>query len=158
MAVMMAITLLFIGYYEYSALVFIMTFLWGFQDGAVNTHCFEMLGFEFENNYEPYSIFNLLQALGAAFFLLLEALIDTREKYFIYTSSLCVLGLLSCGMTYFFKFKNHTSPREQRKKMKVIINSVTTMDSTIKLIEESPFKSEIDSKMHTEILTMDYTD
>lgn len=60
MAVMMAITLLFIGYYEYSALVFIMTFLWGFQDGAVNTHCFEMLGFEFENNYEPYSIFNLL--------------------------------------------------------------------------------------------------
>lgn len=30
MAVTMGITLLFIGYYEYSALVFIMTFLWGF--------------------------------------------------------------------------------------------------------------------------------
>jgi len=77
MILMISVTLLYIGLYEYSWLVFLMTFLWGFQDATVNTHCFEMLGFEFENNYEPYSIFNLLQAAGACIFLILETCIDS---------------------------------------------------------------------------------
>ena len=74
---MTAVTLLYIGFYKFTYLASLMTFLWGFQDGAVNTHCFEMLGFEFDNNYEPYSIFNLLQALGACFFLIVESYVDT---------------------------------------------------------------------------------
>jgi len=60
MAAMVFVTLFFAGLFTFNPLAFVMTFLWGVQDGGVNTHCFEMLGFEFENNYEPYSIFNLL--------------------------------------------------------------------------------------------------
>lgn len=41
-------------------MVFGMTFIWGFADSGVNTHVSEILGFEFENNVEPYSICNLV--------------------------------------------------------------------------------------------------
>ena len=102
---MSSVTLLFIGLYEFSWLAFLVTFLWGFQDATVNTHCFEMLGFEFENNYEPYSIFNLLQAAGACAFLMLETFVDSQPKYFAYTCAVGLFGLVSCGSTYFFKFK-----------------------------------------------------
>jgi hypothetical protein len=32
---------------DYNFLTFLTTFLWGFQDSAVNTHSQEILGFEF---------------------------------------------------------------------------------------------------------------
>lgn len=98
-----------------------------------------MLGFEFANNYEPYSIFNLLQAVGAASFLLIEALVDNKTKYLAYTICLAALGIVSCGLTYFFKFKHVQSPRQMRKKIKVINNSVTTMESSARLIDENNF-------------------
>lgn len=45
-----------------------MAFLWGVEDGAVNTHCLEMLGFEFEDNTIPFSIFSMFEALAVFVF------------------------------------------------------------------------------------------
>jgi predicted MFS family arabinose efflux permease len=54
------ITVMFLYQNKFNMLVFAMTFMWGFSDSGVNTHLSEILGFEFENNSEPYSIFNLV--------------------------------------------------------------------------------------------------
>lgn len=62
------VTLAFLIINEYNILAFLMTFMWGFQDSFVNTHCYEILGFEFDNNSEPYSIFNLTLSLGVVIF------------------------------------------------------------------------------------------
>lgn len=35
---------------EYSWLAFAMCFAWGFQDNCINTHCSELMGFEFDNS------------------------------------------------------------------------------------------------------------
>ena len=66
--VMTFVTLAFLGINEFNLLAFLMTFLWGVQDATVNTHCFEICGFEFDNNTEPYSLFNFAQAMGVFFF------------------------------------------------------------------------------------------
>lgn len=62
------VTLAFLGINQFNLLAFLMTFLWGVQDATVSTHGFELCGFEFDNNTEPYSLFNLLQALGVFIF------------------------------------------------------------------------------------------
>jgi predicted MFS family arabinose efflux permease len=56
--IMTFVTLAFLGINQFNLLAFLMTFLWGVQDATVNTHCFEICGFEFDNNAEPYSLFN----------------------------------------------------------------------------------------------------
>jgi hypothetical protein len=66
--VMTFVTLAFLGINQFNLLAFLMTFLWGVQDSTVNTHCFEICGFEFDNNSEPYSLFNLAQALAVFIF------------------------------------------------------------------------------------------
>jgi predicted MFS family arabinose efflux permease len=42
--------MLFLYYNEYNWLAYLMTFFWGVQDSANNTHTSEMLGYEFEDN------------------------------------------------------------------------------------------------------------
>ncbi len=56
---------------SFNALAFIMCFFWGFQDSAINTHTQEILGFEFENNSEPFSVFNICQCIAMAIFSLI---------------------------------------------------------------------------------------
>jgi hypothetical protein len=34
-----------------------------------------------------------------------EALVDTRKEYMIYMTVIGVLGIVMCGTTYFFDFK-----------------------------------------------------
>ena len=54
MVILTASTLTFLLRNEYNMAVFISTFMWGFQDSAVNTHSQEILGFEFqEEEQEP---------------------------------------------------------------------------------------------------------
>ena len=60
------VTILSINSADYNALSFLMTFLWGFQDGALNIHTFQILGFEFETQSEPFGVFNLVQGIGVA--------------------------------------------------------------------------------------------
>lgn len=57
--IMTALSIWFIIIDNYNVLTFFMTFFWGLQDAALNTHSSQMLGFEFATNVEPYSIFNL---------------------------------------------------------------------------------------------------
>jgi predicted MFS family arabinose efflux permease len=62
-AIMISMTLSTLAYcvnWEFGWLAFLMCFLWGFQDSSVNTHAQEILGFEFYNNFEPFSVFNIL--------------------------------------------------------------------------------------------------
>lgn len=102
---MTGVTLSFLLVNSFNWLAFAMTLLWGIQDSTVNTHCFEMLGFEFDNNVEPFSVFNLWQALGVFIFSFIETLLETREHYIVFISVIGVLGVLSCGTTYYFDFK-----------------------------------------------------
>ncbi len=69
--IMVAMTLCTCTYcyiWEFSWLAFLMCFLWGFQDSAINTHSGEILGFEFDNNSEPFSVYNILQCIACAIF------------------------------------------------------------------------------------------
>jgi predicted MFS family arabinose efflux permease len=103
------VTLAFLGINQFNLLAFVMTLLWGFSDATVNTHCFELCGFEFDTNTEPYSLFNLAQAMGVFVFTLIESVIDTRVKYIVYTSFIGLIGVWACGLTYFFEFRNQKS-------------------------------------------------
>lgn len=40
------------------------TFAWGFSDGAINTHCNQMMGFEFDTSADAFGIFNSMQAVA----------------------------------------------------------------------------------------------
>lgn len=66
--VMTVVTVAFLVVNEYNALAYIMAFMWGIEDSATNTHCQEMLGFEFDNNSEPFSVYNGFQALSCVVF------------------------------------------------------------------------------------------
>jgi hypothetical protein len=52
-----------------------MAFLWGVEDGSVNTHCLEMLGFEFDDNTEPFSIFSMFEAVAVFVFQIIQSFI-----------------------------------------------------------------------------------
>lgn len=43
---------------------FLFCYLWGMQDGFLNTHCLQILGFEFKNDVksesEPFAVYNLV--------------------------------------------------------------------------------------------------
>ena len=45
-----------------------MAFMWGLEDGSVNTHALEMLGFEFDDNTDPFAIFSMFEAFAVFVF------------------------------------------------------------------------------------------
>lgn len=58
-AIMTLLTLIYVIIFDWNApLAYAMCFMWGIEDSATNTHCQEMLGFEFDNNSEPFSVYN----------------------------------------------------------------------------------------------------
>lgn len=65
---MTTVTLVYSVVFNYSVLAYLMCFLWGFQDSAVNTHSQEILGFEFDNNSEPFCVYNILQCIACSIF------------------------------------------------------------------------------------------
>ena len=83
-----------------------MAFMWGVEDGSVNTHCLEMLGFEFDDNTEPFSIFSMFEAVAVFVFQLIQSLVpDQPQSYGTYVLATGILGGVMCGATYFFDFK-----------------------------------------------------
>ena len=60
-------TIVYLIIYKFSWLAFVMAFLWGAQDGAVNTHCMEMMGFEFDDNAIVFAVFSLFQGIVCFF-------------------------------------------------------------------------------------------
>jgi predicted MFS family arabinose efflux permease len=78
--IMVVVTVVYISLGEYFWLVYFMTFLWGFQDSAVNTHSQEMLGFEFDNNSEPFTVYNIIQSVGCFIFQIIESYVDGKRN------------------------------------------------------------------------------
>jgi MFS family permease len=68
MTCMTIVTFIYCWIWEFGWLAFLMCFLWGFQDSAINTHSGEILGFEFDSNSEPFSVYNILQCIACASF------------------------------------------------------------------------------------------
>ena len=52
-------TVAFILVFEFNYLAWVMCFLWGITDSAINTNTQEIIGFEFDNNSEPFSLANI---------------------------------------------------------------------------------------------------
>jgi len=48
---------------KYNYMTYIMTFIWGYLDGAINIHTFQILGFEFASKSLPFGVFNLVQGI-----------------------------------------------------------------------------------------------
>ncbi len=71
------VTLTFLYLNEFTYWAYLMTFAWGLQDGAVNTLCQEMLGFEFDNNQEPYAVLNMIQSLTGFAVQIIQSFVDT---------------------------------------------------------------------------------
>jgi hypothetical protein len=74
----------------------------------VNTHIQEVLGFEFDDNYTPFSLFNIWQCIFVVIFQLIESNFKYNTKYYmIYTVIVVFIGFLFNGVTYFFPFREH---------------------------------------------------
>ncbi len=107
-AIMGGVTLGYILVEKWNVLAWFMCFFWGFQDSAINTHCQEILGFEFDDNYTPFSMFNIWQCLLVVIFQFIESTFEDNTKlYMIYTIAVTVLGLAMNSVTYFFPFREH---------------------------------------------------
>ena len=83
-----------------------MAFLWGVQDGSVNTHSLEMLGFEFgeSGSTVPFSIFSMFEAVAVFAFQIIQSGVD-EGNYSLYIGVIGLLGTLMCSATYFFDFR-----------------------------------------------------
>ena len=57
------VVVVYLFLFRFNFLAYIMTFLWGFQDSAVNTHCYGILGFEFSSTTDPFAVYNILQSV-----------------------------------------------------------------------------------------------
>jgi MFS family permease len=107
-AIMGGVSLGYILVEKWNVLAWFMCFFWGFQDSAINTHCQEILGFEFDDNYTPFSLFNIWQCIMVVVFQLIESNFkDDTNAYMIYTLAVTVLGLIMNSVTYFFPFREH---------------------------------------------------
>ena len=106
--IMGGVTLGYVFIEKWNALAWIMCFFWGFQDSCVNTHIQEVLGFEFDDNYTPFSLFNIWQCMFVVIFQFIESTFkyNTRD-YFIYTSIVMIIGFIFNGVTFFFPFREH---------------------------------------------------
>lgn len=71
-----------------------------------------MLGFEFDNNSEPYSVYNGVSAITTIIFELVNSLIVTQWAYFIYSAVLGGVAIGGCTVTLFFDFRERASVRK----------------------------------------------
>ena len=60
MVLTLAISVINVNNMAFGWISYVTCLLWGIQDGVVNTHCFQMLGFEFDTKSDPFSIFALV--------------------------------------------------------------------------------------------------
>jgi MFS family permease len=108
---MMSSTIAFIIIFEFNWIVWLMCFLWGFTDSAVNTNTQEMIGFEFDNNCEPFSVANIFQSIGNFSFQIIISFLKTPTHYLYFSIFVFVFAVVSCGITYFFPFRELKSSK-----------------------------------------------
>lgn len=108
MIVMFSVTIVSIYMERFNWLSFVMSFLWGFQDGGMNVHTMQTLGFEFgENNGEPFGVMQLVQGIATCSFGLIQGTIDvtSQKDLVIYLSCCCAIGIMACVLAYIFPYK-----------------------------------------------------
>jgi hypothetical protein len=66
-----------------------------------------MLGFEFDNNSEPFTVYNIIQSVGCFVFQIIETYVDGNQNQIIYVSAIGVFAAISCGSIIFFKFREN---------------------------------------------------
>ncbi len=86
-------------------LCFLFTFLWGVQDSALNTVMNSILGFEFESNIIPFSVFKFSQSLFIFIFNVLASLIVGQARFRIWIICSFVFAMVAYTVTISFKFK-----------------------------------------------------
>ena len=87
-----------------SWMTFVMCFCWGYEDGAMNTYLFQILGFEFGARSEPYAIKMLLQGLSVFAFDLIQGGVDLKNKeaILIYTGIVGCFSVICAGSVFKF--------------------------------------------------------
>lgn len=121
---------------HYGWLTFVMCFIWGIQDGAVNIHTFQILGFEFVSKSEPFSVFNLVQGIAVFGVEGIQGSIDSDDKHqqMLYTIVCGGFGMVACGITYFMPF-NKTDNSELTRDLQI---SATTSGHMSSSLPQSP--------------------
>ena len=125
--IMSLATLVFVWDFSFGFFAYFMCFMWGFQDSAVHTHTFEILGFEFEDNYTPFSLFGIWESLACFICQLVLSRLRTKLEYCYYSMLACVLGFVCCGMIFFFPFRDK---RSQQTSLKSIMNEINPSERT----------------------------
>lgn len=123
--IMIAVSIGSIASARYDFVTFFMTFMWGLQDGTINTHVYQVLGSEFETHSEPFGVFNFVQGLAVFIFQMIQSVIDSESKsqLIVYTCVVGVLGVLTTVSSYNLPFKS------------LVKNQV---DERVKLMEKFP--------------------
>ena len=62
--VLMTVATLIAIHTHYGVSSYVMTFLYGFQDGSLNVQMFQLLGFSFKNSTDPFGVFLFVQGLS----------------------------------------------------------------------------------------------
>ncbi len=91
---------------KYDWITFLMCFLWGFQDSSLNIHTFQILGFEFISQSEPFGVLNIMQGIAAFLFQLIQSKIDTTNQrdVIIYTYCVGAFAIIAHAATFFFPY------------------------------------------------------
>ena len=121
------VTILSINLLTYNYVTFIMCFMWGYQDGSQNTFLFQILGFEFASNSDPFGVFTVWQGLSVFSFQMIEGnFVDENNQHqlTVYTIIIGVIGLIFNGVTFGFKFRvDQARMKERAKKRALLIES-----------------------------------
>ena len=119
-------------------MTYLMCFLWGYQDGSINIHIFQILGFEFKNQIEPFSVFNLVQGFSIFVGEFAQSFLDIdQSKGIIMYSYICLaFGIISCSITYFFPY----NPMSRRERWIAHLQSTKNGSST-QTVEYEEFES-----------------
>ena len=91
--------------YTFNPLIFVMTFVWGFQDSSVSTFSNCILAFEFDSKVAPFSVLYFTLAFFTFLFLVIASYIDDLTKYYMYFGIMCACALISLIMMFRFSYK-----------------------------------------------------
>lgn len=104
----------------------------------------EILGFEFDDNFTPFSLFNVNQSVSVFVFQLVVAEVTGKEAYLWFTVACGVTAFLCCGATYFFPF------REEKANVFGILSIISRQPSRMHTEQRSHIHTEHPSRIHTD--------
>lgn len=82
-----------------------MVLVWGTLDSSIATHCYSLIGYEFDNSPYGYSIYNIFQSIGVLTFSLLNYLVIDFKSFEIFTLVVGAIGYLCIGTNFLVKSK-----------------------------------------------------